>query len=222
MSKWRCSWSAAAAATCAVLALSGCDSGGGAAVALCGPDAFPATEDAVTFCGFTGGGAHAPCPEGTLYVVDFVGLRVCTTDPVEPEDVPDRVCMGATGQACSALTRVVPGLYLGAGCVPASVPPGGFGPDEVYLENPNASCGVDWCMSYMLEGDPNFTVEDGCDPDQELCPTVADVEARLFCTCRCEAPEGEEVCACGEGFVCESLFGSQPRGYCVREELVAQ
>ena len=221
MSKRRSSWSAAATAACVVLTLNGCDSGAGAA-ALCGPEAFTAVENAVTFCGFTDDRALGPCPDGTSHGVAFVGLRVCTTSLVAPEDVPDRLCTDATMQACNALTLVVPGLYLGESCLPASVPTGGFGLGEVYLESPNAACGVDWCMSYMLEGDPNYTVEDGCDPEQEACPTDADVEARLFCTCRCEAPEGEEVCACAEGFVCESLFGAQRRGYCVREELVDQ
>ena len=220
MSKWRSSRSAAAAAVCAVFTLAGCESGGSDA-AFCGPDAFTATQDAVTFCGFTGDGAHGPCPDGTLDVVDFVGLRVCTNSLVEPEDVPDRVCVDATGQACSALTLVVPGLYLGESCVPASIPDGGYGPNEIHLESPNVACGVDWCMSFRLQGDPNFTLEDGCDPDQAACPTDAEVEARLFCTCRCDGPEGDETCACSDGFVCETVPGAEQRGYCVREELVS-
>lgn len=219
MSKWRSPFGAVALGACALL-MTGCGSGDGAA-ALCGPGAFTATQGAVIFCGFTGESARGPCPDASLDVVDFVGLRVCTTGPVEPEDVPDDVCVDATGQACGELTLVVTGLYLGEACLPASVPTGGFGLDEIYRESPNAACGVDWCMSYKLEGDPNYTVEDGCDPEQEACPTEADVAARLFCTCQCEGPEGEEACACAEGFVCEALPGAVRRGFCVREELVA-
>ncbi|MEZ4328002.1 MAG: hypothetical protein R3B40_22465 [Polyangiales bacterium] len=202
MSTWRTSWSAAARVACAVLALTGCGSDG-AATTLCGPNAFAATQDAVTFCGFTGDDALVACPADAPNGVDFVGLRVCSSGPVEFAQVPDRVCMEATGQACDALTRVVPGLYLGEACQPVNVPGGGFGPGDVYLERPNAACGVDWCMVYMLEGDPTDTGG-----------------ARMFCTCRCEAPDGEEVCACAEGFLCESVGGLEPTGYCVREDLV--
>jgi hypothetical protein len=110
---------------------------------------------------------------------------------------------------------------VGQSCLPESVPRDGFEPAEVYLETTSDACatgdrpGV--CIVYQLDGDPRTT---DC-PD---CPNAAEVEARVFCTCRCSSVTGPPPCACPDGFMCvDNLVttgGDGVRGgYCVREGL---
>ncbi len=74
-------------------------------------------------------------------------------------------------------------------------------------------------MVYQLAGDPSTTIED--DPSCVDCPTQQEVDDRVYCTCRCRAPEGVDTptCECAEGFTCTDILelgGDGIRGgYCV-------
>jgi hypothetical protein len=52
------------------------------------------------------------------------------------------------------------------------------------------------------------------------CATAEETAAHVYCTCRCDAPEGFEQCACPDGFSCTHLLthgGNDLRGgYCLR------
>jgi hypothetical protein len=81
-------------------------------------------------------------------------------------------------------------------------------------------------MVYRLRGDPR----EGCIPippdpasgdPGNVCATAADVEDRIYCTCRCDAPDGYAECACPDGFSCVDVFeqggGDIRGGYCARD-----
>lgn len=86
------------------------------------------------------------------------------------------------------------------------------------METDSAEC-REACVVYQLEGDPRSD----CMSD---CSDPAEAARRLFCTCRCDGPAGEEpFCECPAGFRCESVLDSEladpsVRGsYCIRDEL---
>lgn len=115
---------------------------------------------------------------------------------------------------------------VGDPCVPEVVPSGGFNAAEAYLETSSVQCRTRVCMVYQLAGDPRMTREE-CDLGPAACaafPTAQDVDERVYCTCRCDAPAGTSapLCECGEGFRCTEVLdlgGDGIRGsYCVREE----
>lgn len=115
---------------------------------------------------------------------------------------------------------------VGDPCVPEVVPEGGFNRAEAYLETSSVQCRTRVCMVYQLEGDPSESREECNDRGGADCafkPIMADIDDRVFCTCRCDAPvgNGAPLCACGEGFTCTQVLdlgGDGIRGsYCVRD-----
>ncbi len=125
---------------------------------------------------------------------------------------------------------------VGDPCTPEIVPPGGFNMAETYLETSSVQCRTRVCMVYQLAGDPTVPREEceamnglGACPDS---PSQRDIDASVYCTCRCDAPDngtdgaGVPLCECGEGFVCQAEFvlgGDGIRGtYCVKEETVTE
>jgi hypothetical protein len=54
------------------------------------------------------------------------------------------------------------------------------------------------------------------------CPNDKEIDRSVYCSCRCDAPEGDpgSLCECGEGFGCFATIEDAPPGirgsYCVR------
>jgi len=101
------------------------------------------------------------------------------------------------------------GIGVGDPCDPESVPGGGFDPQEVYLETSSVQCRTRVCMVYEIDGLPEDSEEN---------------QENVYCTCRCDAPEGSNTptCNCPGGFTCETILeqggtGIQG-GYCVKVE----
>lgn len=117
---------------------------------------------------------------------------------------------------------------VGDPCVPEVVPEDGFNAAEAYLETSSVQCRTRVCMVYQLQGDPSRTRED-CEAEfgTGACPNnprQIDIDERVYCTCRCDAPvgNGAPLCACGDGFTCTQVLdlgGDGIRGsYCVKDE----
>lgn len=99
------------------------------------------------------------------------------------------------------------GSPIGDPCVPESIPEGGFDPRETYLETSSVQCRTRVCMVYQLDGNPEHVDEDGtCPPGADDCVSRGAVESQVFCSCRCQVPEGAQantpLCSCGDGFTC--------------------
>lgn len=133
-----------------------------------------------------------------------------------------------------ALSVGCTGSNVGDPCTPESVPPGGFDEREAYVETSSVQCRTRVCLWYFLSGSPNNIAEEtGCTPGgledaDEGCVTQADIDERVFCTCRCGAPDGVNTptCDCPDNFACEEIVtvegaGQGVRGsYCVPKSLV--
>ncbi len=110
---------------------------------------------------------------------------------------------------------------VGDPCVPEKVYEGGFLASETYLELSSVQCATRVCLVRELEGDPN-QICTGVD-DSDECVTENDIERSVYCSCRCDAPEGSSLptCGCPGGFICEEILetgGDGLRGsYCVRD-----
>ncbi len=110
---------------------------------------------------------------------------------------------------------------VGDPCVPEKVYEGGFLASETYLELSSVQCATRVCLVRELEGDPN-QICTGVD-DSDECVTENDIERSVYCSCRCDAPEGSSLptCGCPGGFICQQILetgGDGLRGsYCVRD-----
>jgi hypothetical protein len=108
----------------------------------------------------------------------------------------------------------------GSACMPMNVPFNGFRASEAYLETTRPDCEGNVCAVYHLQGDPRATC---AEPD---CADPAEAARRMFCSCRCAAPDGipGPFCACPSGMTCEELLllgGGDIRGsYCVPSAFV--
>jgi hypothetical protein len=112
---------------------------------------------------------------------------------------------------------------VGAPCLPEQIPDNGFDPREAYIESSSVQCETRVCMVYKLEGDP----QEGCSATPtKKCPTPAEVERSIYCTCRCDSGStGFAECECPDGFSCVEVLnkgGPGVRGgYCVRSNSVS-
>ncbi|MDD9939546.1 MAG: hypothetical protein OXU20_00660 [Myxococcales bacterium] len=123
---------------------------------------------------------------------------------------------------------------VGEACMPESVPESGFDDREAYLETNNPQCGGNACLVYQLSGDPRpDCVEIVCPPDDpactpRFCATQEEVRERLYCSCRCDVPEGvdAELCGCPEDFSCVPVLRRGGPGvagsYCVRTGTISR
>ena len=131
------------------------------------------------------------------------------------------------GAACSESS-------VGDPCVPEQVPEGGFLDSETYLETSSVQCATRVCLVRNLDGDPNFICEELTAEQLEENPELANIcvseeqrDDNVYCSCRCDAPEGSSVptCGCPGGFLCEEILetgGNGIRGsYCVRDPALA-
>jgi hypothetical protein len=132
-------------------------------------------------------------------------------------DLVGLVAIALLGAACSE-------TGVGDACVPERVPAGGFLASETYLETSSVQCATRVCLVRELDGDPNNLQEDGCPLGEETCVPESEVEEKVYCSCRCGAPDGSGLptCGCPGGFKCEEVLetgGDGLRGsYCVRED----
>jgi hypothetical protein len=127
---------------------------------------------------------------------------------------------------------------IGERCLP-KVPTDSFQDTEIYVETSAPDCETGVCLVDHLRGDPT----PGCkeDPDWDdtgcftrdggtggcalpkRCAEKAEVDARIYCSCRCDGPgvDPKDLCNCGDGFMCVDVLEDGPealRGsYCVRE-----
>lgn len=127
---------------------------------------------------------------------------------------------------------------VGDPCIPEATPTGGFLQGEAYLETSSVQCRTRVCMVYMAgQGAPATldpsTSREQCETamgaDCSGFPSEDQIEERVYCTCRCQAPAGSDTptCACGSGFTCVEdllvLGGEGIRGgYCVRDTTVSE
>jgi hypothetical protein len=132
-------------------------------------------------------------------------------------------CTGAVGASeddmCSSSDASADNDSVGEACLPATAPEGGFDDTQVYVDLAHADCSGGPCIAYHLRGDPG----PDCVPNPGsgvVCPSPQEVRDRLYCSCRCDAPEGALECACPDGFSCVTLFDqggpAVVGGYCVR------
>jgi hypothetical protein len=126
---------------------------------------------------------------------------------------------------------------VGAPCLPEQVPDEGFDPSEAYIESSSVQCETRVCLVYQLSGDPRMPCGEGTaataaptctETDPTKCPAAgatcadpAQIERRVYCSCRCDAGDtGFAECECPEGFACHKILergGPGVRGsYCVR------
>ena len=120
---------------------------------------------------------------------------------------------------------------VGDPCVPESPPEGGFDMLERYLETSSVQCRTRVCMVYRFQGDPSESIEQcqARDPADQRCnslPQQADIDSRVYCTCRCDTTtDGASTCECPEGFSCEPILDDPNSpgitgSYCVRSDTV--
>ena len=98
----------------------------------------------------------------------------------------------------------------------------GFVNSEAYLETSSVQCRTRVCMVYRLSGDPSGS----CNPATTECSNPMAVPDRVYCTCRCRAPDDPDatVCECPDGYECTEILelgGPGVRGsYCVKADTV--
>ncbi len=120
---------------------------------------------------------------------------------------------------------------VGDACAPLLVPAHGFSDVTAYVEAGSDQCATGACLIYRLMGDTSpdcqqpsrMSSDGGMSFDVASCASTRDTEQRVYCSCRCDAPEGDPgpLCACGDGFSCVPTIKTGPPGirgsYCVRD-----
>lgn len=114
---------------------------------------------------------------------------------------------------------------VGDPCTPENVPDGGFVGSESFLELSSLQCRTRVCIVYRLDGDPRLVVGDpACDEPGVFCTDRAEINERVFCTCRCDGPDNTSKCSCPGGFTCAPIFEQGGEGvqgsYCIRSQLI--
>lgn len=139
------------------------------------------------------------------------GNPILPQPPTEIEAAPPP----ASNLACSAGTHSSDSSKVGDPCR-VTAAESGFDPREVWLEVGTPQCGGGACAVDHLGGVPQ-----PCKSTRDMsCATAEETAAHVYCTCRCDAPEGFEQCACPDGFSCTHVLtqgGDDIRGgYCLR------
>ena len=124
------------------------------------------------------------------------------------------VALALVGAGCN-------GSPVGDPCVPENIPTNadgttGFRASERYLETSSVQCRTRVCLVDGLMGDP--TQVDCSGPS---CVTSDQLNAHVYCTCRCNGPAGSATfCACPDGYECTQVLESGGTGivgsYCLK------
>jgi hypothetical protein len=153
-------------------------------------------------------------PQGVAVKLECLDTRSATTAPVDRDELllspPPPVQL-----TCSAGAKSADASRVGDACRAAS-PELGFDPREIHLEVGTSQCGGGVCVVDGLDGDAQ-----PCSTNELVrCATAAETAEHVYCTCRCDAPEGFAQCACPDGFSCEHVLdqgGDALRGgFCLR------
>lgn len=132
------------------------------------------------------------------------------------------------GDTCSAGASSTSPAKVGDPCFTLLVPEGGFEDSTAYVEGNSPYCNGGACLVYHLAGDPraDCTGRGSLGNEPMQCADPQDVENRVYCSCRCDAPEGYDECQCPDGFSCVDVLDNAPReitgSYCVRNGTVSQ
>jgi hypothetical protein len=123
--------------------------------------------------------------------------------------------------SCSAGSKVASAAHVGDPCLAEPVPESGFDDREVYLgTSDDDDCGGGVCLVYHLSGDPSADCVATPAGSGKLCANPAEVEGRVYCSCRCSASDGYAQCACPSGFSCQDVLEQGgpdlAGGYCVK------
>jgi hypothetical protein len=111
---------------------------------------------------------------------------------------------------------------VGDPCLPEQVPDDGFEISEAYIESSSVQCQTRVCMVWKLQGAPPGSAP--CVKDNK-CATQADVDKKVYCTCRCDAGNSRFAeCTCPSGYTCTPVLEQGSEGvrgsYCVLSETV--
>ena len=112
---------------------------------------------------------------------------------------------------------------VGDPCLPEQVPDDGFEISEAYIESSSVQCQTRVCMVWKLQGAPAGSAP--CVKDPTKCAPQADVDKKVYCTCRCDAGNSRFAeCTCPSGYTCTPVLEQGSEGvrgsYCVLSETV--
>jgi hypothetical protein len=136
-------------------------------------------------------------------------LSACASDDDDNNDNNDGV-----GDQC--LPTIIPVTVDQEGVVRE-----GFVTGESYIETGSVQCETGVCGIFNLTGNPSPT----CTPYSSqggTCPSQAMIEAKVYCTCRCNAPTDSKLatCTCPKRYECAEVLelgDADVRGsYCVK------
>ena len=127
-----------------------------------------------------------------------------------------------TADECASPPENIDPSSVGDACRPGIIPVSGFDPREAYVEIGTPECETGTCIVYLLDGD----LSEGCqqNADGTACTPPAVIDASVYCSCRCDLPEGVEgeECSCPDRFSCVELIAEGADtvrgGYCVRND----
>jgi hypothetical protein len=102
----------------------------------------------------------------------------------------------------------------------------GFVNGERYIESASVQCATRVCGVFNLTGDPRESCNAAASQGF-VCPTDKEIDDKVYCTCRCKAPDKRfATCTCPSGFDCiEALTQGDPgvRGsYCIKSGTFAK
>ena len=112
---------------------------------------------------------------------------------------------------------------VGDPCLPEQVPDDGFEISEAYIESSSVQCQTRVCMVWKLQGAPLGSAP--CVSGRATCAEQADVDKKVYCTCRCDAGNSRFAeCTCPSGYTCTPVLEQGSEGvrgsYCVLSETV--
>jgi len=120
--------------------------------------------------------------------------------------------------SCNPIRGTAP---IGARCLPAQRD---YSDAQTVIETRSEACGDGVCLVYHLEGD----TDPSCDASasNNRCASEEQIDARAYCTCRCNAPAGSaDLCACPDEFSCVDVVDLRDDvagGYCVKNAPVGR
>jgi hypothetical protein len=174
---------------------------------------------------------HKYCALGCREDDDCPELWQCDDTPATVSSAGRAMCSPGV---CSAGPGSASAEVVGDPCLPHAIPEAGFDDATVYIGGNEADCGGGACIVFHLDGDPrqDCPARGGCIPSGGICPDEvlrcadnSDIREHVYCTCRCDAPEGFAECECPDGFSCVEALGNAPPevagSYCVRDSSIS-